>query len=66
MHELLFVEIVADAAVIIAITALASLLPALWFRLRQKRRLPDFVWLVWLIWGTATFGSAYVQMLYQG
>ncbi len=65
LSELLFIDIVTDAACILAITVAASLLPALWFRLRQRQRLPDFVWLVWLIWGTATFGSAYLQMLYH-
>jgi hypothetical protein len=65
LRALLFVDIFTDAAFILGITAAASLLPALWFRLRQRQRLPDFVWLVWLIWGTATFGSAYLQMLYH-
>ena len=64
LQELLFVDIAVDAAYILGITVTASLLPALWFKLRQRQRLPDFVWLVWLIWGTATFGSAYLQMLY--
>ncbi len=66
LTELLFIDIVIDAACILGITLAASLLPALLFRLRQRQRLPDFVWLVWLIWGTATFGTAYLQMLYHG
>lgn len=63
LATLLFVGVLGDTAIVLGLTVLATLLPTGLYLWRYRSRLPDFQWLVWVIWSTTAFGSLYARYL---